>query len=66
MPVPLKKYDVQEETLHVEQLPVNSVFTLKDGRKFQKGERIRKRYRCTCLDNGKIYLFNPLAEVYAE
>lgn len=62
----LKKYDVQEETLHVEQLPINSIFSLKDGRRFQKGERIRKRYRCTCLDNGKIYLFNPLAEVYAE
>jgi len=62
----LKKYDAQEETLHVEQLPANTIFTLKDGRKFQKGERIRKRYRCTCLDNGKIYLFNPLAEVYAE
>ncbi len=62
----LKKYDQQEETTHVEQLPLNALFTLKDGRKFQKGERIRKRYRCTCLDNGKIYLFNPLAEVHAE
>ena len=60
----LKKYDQQEETIHVEQLPINSIFTLKDGRKFQKGERMRKRYRCTCLDNGKIYLFNPLAEVH--
>ncbi|WP_113664034.1 SprT-like domain-containing protein [Pedobacter nanyangensis] len=62
----LKKYDVQEETLHVEQLPIHSTFTLKDGRKFQKGDQIRKRYRCTCLDNGRVYLFNPLAEVYAE
>lgn len=62
----LKKYDQRENHTHVEQLPINAVFTLKDGRKFQKGERIRKRYRCTCLDNGKIYLFNPLAEVYTE
>lgn len=62
----LKKYDQQEETIHVEQLPLSAVFALKDGRKFQKGERIRKRYRCVCLDNNKVYLFNPLAEVYAE
>jgi hypothetical protein len=59
----LKKYDTQLATTHVEQLPINTLFTLKDGRKFKKGERIRKRYKCVCLDNGKIYLFNPLAEV---
>ena len=59
----LKKYDVQLATTHVEQLPINALFTLKDGRKFKKGERIRKRYKCVSLDNGKIYLFNPLAEV---
>lgn len=62
----LKKYDQKEATVHVEQLPMNAIFTLKDGRRFQKGEKIRKRYRCTCLDNGKVYLFNPLAEIYAE
>lgn len=62
----LKKYDHKTETLHVEQLLAGTIFTLQDGRRFQKGERIRKRYRCVCLDNNKIYLFNPLAEVYAE
>jgi hypothetical protein len=61
----LKKYDDREESVHVEQLAPHTIFQLKDGRRFEKGERIRKRYRCTCLDNGKIYLFNPLAEVYA-
>lgn len=60
----LKKYDNrQQEAAHIEELAMNAVFSTKDGRKFIKGERIRKRYRCTCLDNGKIYLFNPLAEV---
>lgn len=62
----LKKYDVKETGVHVEQLPMAAIFSLKDGRRFQKAEKIRKRYRCTCLDNGKVYLFNPLAEVYAE
>jgi SprT protein len=59
----LKKYDTQLLTTRVEELPIDAVFVLKDGRKFKRGERIRKRYRCECLDNGKIYLFNPLAEV---
>ncbi|RYG09606.1 MAG: sprT domain-containing protein [Chitinophagaceae bacterium] len=59
----LKKYDQTLGTLRVEELPQDAVFTLKDGRKFRKGERMRKRYRCLCLDNGNTYLFNPLAEV---
>ncbi len=61
----LKKYDSDTATTRVEELPINTVFKLKDGRAFKKGERIRKRYRCVCLDNGNVYLFNPLAEVLA-
>jgi SprT protein len=60
----LKKYDHAAGTsLRLEELPANTVFTIKDGRKFKKGDRLRKRYRCVCLDNGNTYLFNPLAEV---
>ena len=59
----LKKYDDNVATNRIEEIPINTVFTLKDGRKFKKGEKVRKRYRCLCLDNGNIYLFNPLAEV---
>lgn len=59
----LKKYDENTLTTRLEELPLHSVFTLKDGRKFKKGEQIRKRYKCACLTNGKTYLFNPLAEV---
>ncbi|TCC94267.1 sprT domain-containing protein [Pedobacter frigiditerrae] len=59
----LKKYDTHLSTTRIEELPIHAIFVLKDGRKFKKGERIRKRYRCECLDNGNIYLFNPLAEV---
>ncbi len=61
----LKKYDVDLNTTRIEELPMHSVFTLKDGRKFKKGEKIRKRYKCICLTNGNTYLFNPLAEVLA-
>jgi SprT protein len=63
----LKKYDeVKEDTPRLEELPLHAVFTIKDGRQFKKGEKLRKRYRCTCLNNGHIYLFNPLAEVIVE
>nr|WP_294874355.1 SprT-like domain-containing protein [uncultured Pedobacter sp.] len=59
----LKKYDLLLNVSRLEELPINTVFSIKDGRQFKKGERLRKRYRCVCLDNGNIYLFNPLAEV---
>jgi len=62
----LKKYDAEKKEIRLEELPLHAVFTIKDGRQFKKGEKLRKRYRCQCLDNGNIYLFNPLAEVILE
>lgn len=59
----LKKYDMAMGHSRLEELPHNTVFTIKDGRKFKKGEQLRKRFRCVCLDNGNVYLFSPLAEV---
>jgi SprT protein len=59
----LKLYDLETSNSRLEEIPEQSVFTIKDGRRFRKGVRLRKRYKCTCLDNGNIYLFNPLAEV---
>jgi len=59
----LKKYDQPLDVSRLEEIPMNAIFSIKDGRRFRKGERLRKRYRCVCLDNGNIYLFNPLAEV---
>lgn len=59
----LKRYDSPSHTKRLEELPENAVFKTKDGRRFKKGKQIRKRYRCECLDNLKVYLFNPLADV---
>lgn len=61
----LKKYDPGHADGHitVEQLPEGALFILKGSRVFRKGPRLRKRYRCTELKTGRIYLFNPLAEV---
>ena len=63
----LKAYDlVRPDILHLEQLPKDTIFKIKDGRRFSKGERLRKRYRCICLDDKRLFLFNPLAEVFLE
>lgn len=59
----LKKYDVYENKILVEDLPDNALFSLPDGRIFQKQEKKRKNYRCFCLSNKKKYVFNPIAEV---
>lgn len=61
----LKKYDTNPHTvIHVEQLPEQSIFQLKNGRTFQKMEKLRKRYKCLELSTQKIYLFHPIAEVF--
>jgi SprT protein len=60
----LRSYDaIQTRFVRLEEVQHGLMFIIKDGRKFKKGEQLRKRYRCTSLDNGHIYLFNPLAEV---
>lgn len=47
----------------VEDIPMNSVFTLPDGKLFKKLEKRRVRFVCRNLDNNKLYLFSPEAEV---
>jgi SprT protein len=59
----LKKYDKNSEFVHLEDIPEKSVFSLKSGRTFIKGEKIRKRYKCIDTTNKKLYLVSPVAEV---
>jgi SprT protein len=61
--VALKKYDEPDGSVFIESLPVDTVFSLPSGKKFRKGEKLRKRYRCVCLDNRRTYLFSPVARV---
>ena len=61
----LKKYDTKvSEVFHVEELPEQAIFQLKNGRTFQKMEKLRKRYKCLEISTQKIYLFHPVAEVF--
>lgn len=59
----LKLHDEQSDTVFLEYLPMNAVFLYNGSRVFQKGEKIRKRFKCREISTGAIYLFNPLAEV---
>lgn len=59
----LKTFDAPGLSVTVEEIAPNAVFSLPDGRQFRKIERLRKRYKCLCLSNNRIYLFHPLAEI---
>lgn len=60
----LRDYDKVSNMVTVETLAEEDLFSMKNGRVFQKKEKVRKRYRCIELKTNKIYLFHPIAEVY--
>ena len=60
----LRKYDEQKGNSHfVETLPEGALFKTHDGRVFQKGQKMRKRFRCVELATKRMYLFSPVYEV---
>jgi SprT protein len=59
----LKKYDTPDGREFIKDLPEGTIFYLPSGRAFQKQQRGRKRFRCKCLDNRRIYLFTPMFPV---
>ncbi|MBS1652301.1 MAG: sprT domain-containing protein [Bacteroidetes bacterium] len=62
----IKNYDLNNETIFVEHLPLGSKFIYNDTKVFIKKEKIRKRIKCTEVNTLKDYLFHPLTEVKAE
>ena len=63
--IALKAFDeVQhDENSYVFELPMGSTFRLYNGKLFKKGNKRIKRYECIELATGRIYLFQPNAEV---
>ncbi len=60
----LRNYDARKEgVFFIEELQENASFCTHDGRIFQKGEKLRKRYRCREIKTGMVYLFSPVYEV---
>jgi hypothetical protein len=58
-----KKYDAENDNHYVFQIPINSTFRIKNGKIFKKIGLRTKRFECLEISSGKLYLFNPNAEV---
>lgn len=62
--IALKQFDVQQsDKSYVFELPLGSVFRIHNGKLYKKGNRRVKRYECVEVATGKLYLFQPNAEV---
>ncbi|RKS44915.1 SprT-like family protein [Gillisia mitskevichiae] len=61
--VALKSFDPENDKNYIFELPLGGVFRIYNGKVFKKGEKRRKRYECVEMDTGRIYLFQPNAEV---
>lgn len=59
----LKQFDAPNDKTFIFELPLHSTFQLYNGRVFQKGAKRRTRYECVEIKTGRLYLFNPNAEV---
>ena len=58
----LNKYNFSNELLLYD-INYGSRFSISNGKKFLKGNFLRKRFRCTDLDSGKDYYVHPLTKV---
>jgi hypothetical protein len=60
----LRRYDAAgSKFLLVEEIMQHAIFRTDDGRVFQKGKKLRKRYQCKEIKTGRVYLFSPVYEV---
>lgn len=59
----LKSFDPPNDKNYIFEIPHGGYFRLYNGRIFKRGNKRVKRYECLEVSTGKIYLFNPNAEV---
>ncbi len=59
----LKQFDAQNDKNYVFEIAYGSVFRIPNGKIFKKIALRVKRYECVEVNSGRIYLFNPNAEV---
>jgi len=59
----LKQFDAPNDKIHVFDIPFGSTFKMYNGRIFKMGNKRTKRFECIEVKSGKLYLFNPNAEV---
>lgn len=59
----LKQFDQRTDKNYIFEIPYGSRFRIHNGKIFQKGALRTKRYECIEISSGRMYLFNPNAEV---
>ena len=59
----LKQYDPPNDKNYIFEIPAGGIFRLYNGKIFKRGNKRVKRYECLEVATGRIYLFNPNAEV---
>jgi hypothetical protein len=59
----LKQFDEQNDKNYIFEIPYGSVFRISNGKIFKKIAQRVKRFECLEINSGRIYLFNPNAEV---
>jgi hypothetical protein len=59
----LKQFDEQNDKNYIFEIPYGSIFRISNGKIFKKMAQRVKRYECVEINSGRIYLFNPNAEV---
>jgi hypothetical protein len=59
----LKTYDPPNDKNYIFEIPLGANFRLYNGKIFKRGKQRIKRFECTEVATGRIYLFNPNAEV---
>ena len=59
----LKQYDAPNGKTFIFEVPEGATFRLYNGKLFRKGSKRRTHFECTELASGRLYVFNPNAEV---
>jgi hypothetical protein len=60
----LRNYDeIKENHFLVEQIQPGGIFQTKNGRRYRREEKIRKRIKAVEIETGRVYLFSPIYEV---
>lgn len=61
--IALKQFDPETDKNYVFEIPPGGIFRLYNGKLFKKGAQRRKRYECIEVSTGRVYLFQPNAQV---
>jgi len=59
----LKQFDAPNDKNYIFEIPFGGHFRLYNGKVFKRGNKRVKRYECLEIATGRLYLFNPNAEV---